>query len=190
MTGTFSAGRPGAGAFQVIPAVESADTITVETRVIGIVTAPRRWFCLLLVVCGASGCDWSVDPMVYCLLSAIPQVDKEPGALHEVQCEAERESWLIATREAPEPVALEALGVPPLAASVVAADRDEHRCNWHVFPMQADSGDVKTGKGMWPCEKLPLDVSSLMAVRATRFRVILARDRNGGVHLVRLMAIQ
>ena len=158
---------------------------------IGISAAHRHWLGLLLAVCSASGCDWSVDPTSACLTSAIIQVGKTPGALHEVQCEAEGESWLIATREAPEPVALEALGIPSLAAQVVAANREEdRRCNWHVFPIQADSGDVKTEKGtIWPCEKLPLSISSLMAVRATRIRVILARDSDGGVHLVRLLGV-
>jgi len=42
----------------------------------------------------------------------------------------------------------------------------------------------------WLCNKLMLQVSSLTAIRTRRFEATLARDSDGGVHLVRLVAAE
>jgi hypothetical protein len=124
-------------------------------------------------------------------MDGIRQVDRKAGSLHEVQCEAEVESWLIATRDVPESGALEALGVPVLAAKVVEASQDDDRCNWYAFPLEANTDNIVSGQGTyWPCEKLPLQASSLMAVRSKRVGVVLSRDSDGGVHMLRLVSIE
>ena len=122
------------------------------------------------------------------MTDGIVGVDRKAGSILAVECELPATSWVIATRGAVPQAELESLGVPADFAAAAAWSSEE--CNWHVTedraPTDASPNDRK--RLFW-CEELPLQVSSLVAIKSRKFTAMLARDSDGGVHLLRLFAV-
>jgi hypothetical protein len=149
-----------------------------------------RWaaaVCWLVVVTGPQAACRSPETALGCLSDGILALGSPAASTLDVECELPTASWVVATRDTTQAAALEALGVPSETARMVEISSG---CNWHVTPVAPhDTSGQTSERQRWLCERLPFQVSALFAVETRRFRATLARDSEGGAHLVRLAAI-